>query len=62
MSQTEAADCARAYRRGHWRLESYVPRGPIYDHLLDQFFFFRVVGASFYVGGDEVIAVRKIDA
>jgi hypothetical protein len=40
----------------------YVPAGPIYDHPLDQFYFFAVVGAPYHVGGDEVIAVRKTDA
>ena len=62
ISQGEAADWARAYGNGYRRLEPYTPRGPIYQHPLDQFYFFAVVDAPYYVGGDEIIAVSKTDA
>lgn len=60
ISQDEAADWARAYCMGQCRLEPYAPRGPIYDHGLEQFFFFAVIGGM-RIGGDIVIAVRKTD-
>jgi hypothetical protein len=62
ISQAEAADWARAYWMGQRLLEPYAPRGPIYNHDLAEYFFFRVVSTPNYVGGDQVIAVRKTDA
>ena len=61
IGQAEAVGWARAYCFGHCRLEPYIPRAPIDEHPPDQFYFFAVVGAAYYVGGDHVIAVRKTD-
>jgi hypothetical protein len=61
IGQAEAVAWARAYCFGHCQLAPYTPTEPIDEHPPDQFYFFAVVGAAYFVGGDHVIAVRKTD-
>ena len=61
ISQSEAADWARAYLMGLRELRPYVPSCPVYNHDPSEYYFFWVRPVELRVGGDEVIAVRKSD-
>jgi hypothetical protein len=63
IDQTDATALARAWMKGLFRIEPYVPREIVYGHYPPfDYFFFRVDRGDWsYVGGDETIAVRKSD-
>lgn len=57
-----AANLAHTHDARNRHLELCIPRVPVYDRDPEQYYFFRVVEEPpTRVGGDEIIAVRKLD-
>jgi hypothetical protein len=62
IDQAEATALARAWMKGMFRIEPYVPHEIVYAHNPpSDYFFFWVDRGELYVGGAETIAVRKSD-
>src|ERR1700682_800072 len=58
----EATALARAWMKGLFRIEHYVPHEIVYAHNPpSDYFFFWVDRGELYVGGAETIAARKGD-